>query len=273
MSDQEDDGPFDKLPRAAEFLLHVPLYESFRFDKRKSNPFFEIEHFKGPLDCFCPGCERHSVFNRIGEPKYSELAHTHNYVFTIPMVCSRSQGHRILFIFRSHQGVLQKIGQYPSLADLATPDLEKYRPVLGKERFRELSRAIGLAAHGVGVGAFVYLRRIFESLVEEARASAAAEEGWNQAAYEAGRMDEKIALLRAYLPPFLVENRALYGIMSVGVHTLSEQECMAAFPAVRAGIELILDDRLERQLREEKLKAASASIGALKGALNKRDAT
>jgi hypothetical protein len=187
------------------------------------------------------------------------------------MVCSRDRGHKILFIFRAHQGVLQKIGQYPSLADLATPDLDKYRVVLGKERFRELTRGIGLAAHGVGIGAFVYLRRIFEGLIEEARTAASVNADWDQPAYESARMDEKIAMLSDQLPAFLVENRGLYRIMSVGVHTLSEPECLAAFPVVRAGIELILDEQLERKRREEKIRAATLNISTLKGSL-KRDA-
>lgn len=66
-------------------------------------------------------------------------------------------------------------------------------------------------------------------------------------------MDDKIMILKQHLPKFLVENRTLYGIMSVGVHTLSEAECLAAFPVVRVGIELILDEHLERHIRKTKL--------------------
>ncbi len=266
-------GPFDNLPKPADFLLNVPLYEVFRFDEDEGTPFFALEHFKESLDCHCPACGKHSVFTRPGEPKYADHHHLHNYIFSLWFVCSRDQNHKIMFIFRSNRGVLQKIGQYPSLADLATPDLQKYRPVLGEERFRELSRAIGLAAHGIGIGAFVYMRRIFEGLVENARASASADARLDQASFERSRMEEKIAILRDHLPDFLVENRALYAIMSVGVHTLSEQECLAAFPAVRVGIELILDDQLERARRAQKIKDASNSIAALKGSLGKPDAT
>lgn len=265
MAAKSDTDAFDKLPAPEDFLLKVPLYEAFRFNDEVANPFFAIEHFKGALDCFCLGCNRHSVFNRIGESNYSEFAHTYNHIFILWFSCSREQGHRIAFLFRSHQGILQKIGQFPSLADLAAPDLQKYRPVLGDERFRELNRAVGLAAHGVGIGALVYMRRIFEALVESARVIAERETSWDQDSYDRARMDEKIAILKDYLPAFLVENRALYGIMSVGVHTLAEQECLAAFPVVRLGIELMLDDQLDKAKRERKLKDASQSIAVLKG--------
>lgn len=258
----------DSLPSPQDFCLTIPLYKEFKFDKEKPDPFFALEYYKGTLDCFCRGCGRHSVFNRFAEPKYVEHAHQFNYVFGIWFACSRDKTHQICFLFHSHQGILQKIGQFPSLADLDTPDLQKYRGVLGDQGFRELNRAVGLASHGVGVGAFVYLRRIFENLIEEARQVASAQPVWDQDAFERSRMDEKIVILKDYLPNFLVENRTLYSIMSVGVHTLSEDECLEAFPVIRVAIELILDDQLERKAREKKVSAAAKSISALKSSLS-----
>jgi hypothetical protein len=214
------DVAFDPLPSPQEFCLTVPLYEKFKFDKNKSSPLFAFEMYKGTLDCFCHGCQRHSVFHRLGEPQYTEYAHLNDYIFELYFACSRDTNHRITFMFRSHQGILQKIGQFPSLADLATPDLQKYRPVLGDERFRELTRAVGLASHGVGIGAFVYLRRIFEHLIDKARHVASGQPGWDQAAFDRSRMDDKIVTLKDHLPSFLVANLALYGIMSGGTHTV-----------------------------------------------------
>lgn len=96
--------------------------------------------------------------------------------------------------------------------------------------------------------------------------------GWDEDLYRRSRMDAKIDLLKEHLPGFLVENRGLYGILSVGVHTLSEDECLAAFPAVRLAIELILDDRLEEHERDMKLKSAAQSIAALKQSGGRTDA-
>jgi hypothetical protein len=152
------------------------------------------------------------------------------------------------------------------------PDLRKYRQVLGDERFKELTRAIGLTTHGVGVGAFVYLRRIFESLVEEAHSAASSADGWDEEAYIKARMDEKIGLLKEHLPEFLVQNRGLYSILSVGVHTLTEAECLASFPAVKLAIELILDDLLEQRERQAKVKAATQSLAALKASGGRAEA-
>lgn len=266
-SPETSENEKEDMPSPEAFCLTVPLYEGFSFDDERSNPFFGLEHFKGTLDCYCQECGRHSVFNRQGEAKYTDRSHFRNYVFSLWFACSRDEKHRAFFVFRAHQGILEKIGQFPSLADLATPDLQKYRPILGNERYRELTRGVGLASHGVGIGAFVYLRRIFESLIEEARVAAATQADWDQVAYEKARMDEKIALLKMHLPPFLVENRALYGILSIGVHALPESECLKAFPVVRLGIELILDDHLEKYERERKIIQAKGNIATLGGAL------
>ncbi|WNC94382.1 hypothetical protein RI103_34995 [Paraburkholderia sp. FT54] len=269
----EEDSPIAQgnvdLPSAEDFCLSVPIYETFPFDKDQTTPFFAIEHYSGTLDCFCEGCGRHTVFNRIGKADYREHHHSQNYIFSLWFVCSRNNAHRSMFFFRSHQGVLQKIGQYPSMADLDTPDLQKYRTVLGKERFRELTRGVGLASHGVGIGAFVYLRRVFESLIEEAKPEASQQHGWDDSAFAAARMDGKIQMLKQILPRFLVENRNLYGILSVGVHTLSEQECLDAFPAVKLAIELILDEMLEKSNREKKLAEAKKSLSSLGAVIKK----
>ena len=259
------------LPSAKDFCLSVPLYERFEYDDEKNNGFFEVEQFEGTLDFHCLECRQHSVFT-VRKNNYSTNCYYTNYIFSLQFACSRNASHRALFLFRAHKGIIEKIGQFPSLADLALPDLRKYRPILGETRFKELTRAIGLTTHGVGVGAFVYLRRIFESLIEQAHQSAVSDQGWDEDTFVRARMDEKIGMLKEHLPKFLVENRSLYGILSVGVHTLSEEDCLAAFPAVRLAIELILDDLLEEHERQSKLKEAAQSLASLKASGGRTEA-
>lgn len=259
---------FDTLPSPQDFCLSVPLYEQFRFDQFAESPFADLHQYWSALDCFCHGCRKQTVFKRLDVPLTNVFGGTNNYVFSLWFACSRNDDHKSCFVFRSHEGILQKIGQYPSIADLVTPDLQKYRPVLGDDSFRELTRAIGLVSHGVGVGAFVYLRRIFESLIKKAKNVAAKESGWDESQSFANvRMDEKIVMLKQYLPVFLYENRSLYSIMSVGVHTLSEAKCLKAFPVIRVGIEFILDEQLEMDARKKKIADAAKGISALEGEL------
>jgi len=174
--------------------------------------------------------------------------------------CTRDSRHLLHYSFLVHHSSLVKIGQHPSLADLDSAHIEKYRKVLSKAKYPELSRAIELSAQGVGVGSFVYLRRIFEDLIEEARKIVSADASWDESKYQKGRTEERILLLKDYLPSFLVEHRKLYKILSKGIHELTEDECNKHFAAVKIAIELILDAKLKELEREEKEKKASGDL-------------
>ena len=45
---------------------------------------------------------------------------------------------------------------------------------------------------------------------------------------------------------------------------LSEKDCLEAFPIIKLGIELILDEEIEKKKREEKLKTATKELSLLR---------
>jgi hypothetical protein len=55
----------------------------------------------------------------------------------------------------------------------------------------------------------------------------------------------------------------MYGILSKGIHELSEEDCLKAFPAVKIGIEIILDAKLHAEAERKKLEEARRAIQAL----------
>ena len=258
------------IPSATEFCTSIPLYREYDYDESAHHPLLALECSDAPLDAYCDGCGQHSVFER-PKPPYPEYdgGYRHHLII-MRYSCTRDRRHQLIFVLKAHAGKVQKIGQSPSISDLVAPEVQKYRSVLGKDLHRELVRGIGLAAHDVGIGSFIYLRRVFESLIERAHAVACKDVSWSEEEYQRSRMDEKIVLLRSYLPEFLVKNRSLYGVLSVGVHALSERECLDAFPIVRVGIDLILDAMLAEKQRVEKEKAATKQIAAV--AASKRPA-
>jgi hypothetical protein len=89
---------------------------------------------------------------------------------------------------------VQKIGQFPSLADIANDESKTYRSVLTQEDSSEFHKAIGLAAHGVGIGSFVYLRRIFERLVISRFEEFKTVEGWIDEDFYQKRMAERVRI-------------------------------------------------------------------------------
>ena len=252
-------------PSPQEFYISYPLYQGFTFAKEESQAGWEVMFSQEPIDTYCPECNAHSIFRRqiTGTISYDPDAWEGDGQFAFRLKCSRNSDHQLYFMFKVKGRTMQKIGQYPSLADLNTYDVRQYAAVLGKDDFREFNKAIGLAAHGVGVGSFVYLRRIFENLVDTAYQKAKVDSGWDDEAFQSGRMAERIQLLAGHLPEFLVENRSMYKILSQGIHELTEDECLAAFPVIKMGIELVLDEKLVVAAKQRKLEQARKAIHGL----------
>lgn len=253
-----------------QFYIDTPLYEKVIFNNEDDVSPYNILFFDQPFDAFCEGCNKHTIFQRVSDN--NRPAQSSSWLDyprrTATFRCSRDSHHLLFFLVNidGEERSLEKIGQYPSLATLSMYDVKQYQTVLAKDTFRELTKAIGLAAHGVGIGSFVYLRRIFEGLVEEAHVEAMVQRDWDDELYGKSRMGEKIELLADYLPSFLVENKSMYGILSKGIHELSEDVCLAAFPVVKVGIEIILDAKIEEAAAKKKLASARLAIQQLTSA-------
>lgn len=252
------------FPTPQDICLNASLYKAYSVDKVTMGHAARLLKFDGHLDMYCLSCKAMSVFQCSTDYPYQtvEFRYWFKHEFmTMTAVCSRNDLHRGAFIFRLDEETgVQKIGQYPSAADVGAFDVKKYVKVLSKENFSGLKAAIGLSAHGVGAGALVYLRRIFESLITEAHEVASREPGWDEELYLRGRMQDRVKLLRDHLPDFLVEHHKLYGILSHGIHEMPEEQCREYFPVLKMSIELILDQKLMQFERQKKIKEAAAFI-------------
>lgn len=283
------------MEKVEELLVSKGLYDSVDItveDLAELEKYLSKNKYAGnTIDCFCVYCGTNRVFEyadsevhdstgmvrmnifddvnaKARKPKKEEIFNSYlnrRYVFTYR--CTRNKEHAILFDLIVSDDKIIKIGQYPSVADLVIPEIAKYKSILGKQ-YRELSKAIGLFAHGIGIGSFVYLRRIIENLVFDKYNQVADELGISKEVFEHLKFDIKIETLKDYLPKVLVTNKNVYGIISKGVHELSEEECREMFPYIKAGIELILDDLLAEKERKEKEKVFEKFVAQKTGELN-----
>ena len=175
--------------------------------------------------------------------------------------CAMDNTHHLDYIVLTHGNKMIKFGQYPSIADLSFPELKDYRKVMTKEDERELKRAIGLFASGIGVGSFVYLRRIFERIIMTASQKAIEDGKIKENEFIRARVDERIKMLAEYLPQTLVNSPVFYGIISKGIHELSEEDCIEFFPVMQSFIMMILRqwEKIRRDKEEEKKLTISLS--------------
>ena len=269
--DNQANGPIF-LPSVETLLFKAPLYATFALSD-------DLEHVRilygrvvqngrsvpSKVDGFCPFCKRDTTFavqpiNIPGGDPGNNIKQ--RYAFEhMRIVCARDEYHSIRYYFLINEMTIQKIGQYPSLADIAIDEMrEKYRSVLRGQNWSELYKAIGLAAHGEGIGSFVYLRRVFERLIRSRFDEFKTDEGWNDADFQRLRMDEKIALLKDHLPSYLGEIRKIYSIFSKGIHELENEACLAFFEVGKRSIIIILDDDLKKQEELSTRKELAAAV-------------
>jgi len=274
--------PDSKLPSLADIVASVALYK--RIDITAIEPFSLSLLLSGfvPCDIYCIRCKRMSVFRTsapLPTPKMvgstdlplpprkpadkTKSTKHEDRDWALELICSRNVNHKIAVFFKIENDSLSKIGQYPSLADLQLHELSKYDRVLAESLRRDFARAIGLNAHGIGIGSFIYLRRIFEALVEDAHDEALKSPDWNDELFQKSKMDERVRLLKHTLPELLVANAAIYSILSKGVHTLSDDECLEYYDTLKTSIELILDEKIRRDQEQLARKRLSADISRI----------
>ena len=271
----------DRVMILEEFVFDVPLYQ--KIDATNGyNDIVELLRARSPqstIDGYNPIRKKESTFclaKGLGEYRgfhsgvvtsfisYKNSLMNEVGVKTLDFICQRYEDKLTIAVFHDpNNSILIKVGQYPSVADIHIGQVKQYDKVLEKPILREFTKAIGLAANGVGIGSFVYLRRIFENLIYEVLEEA--KDVIDIEAFKTQRMDEKIDTLKNYLPPFIVENKQIYGILSKGIHELEEEVCLAYFDCMRNSIELILNERLvqiEKKKKEEQVKKSIQEIAS-----------
>jgi hypothetical protein len=289
--DELEENKETEIPTPEDFFLKTNLYEKFKIDRNNENDIdrvLEIELFVGAISCYCNECNEKRTFrndlieksipsdtsySKLKQHKTPSIFKSNFYpsqqlnmllkerTFTLEFYCTHNHDHRIYFTFTIQNSIIQKSGQFPTLLDLEdSSEINKYKKELGKEEGRNYHKAIGLASHGIGAGSYVYLRRIFEGFIYEAKDKAIKEGVIIEDDFVPKKMNDRIELLKDYLPEILVEHKEYYSVVSKGIHELSEDECLEHFHILKMGIEVILDEKIELRKREEKRSAFKVGI-------------
>jgi hypothetical protein len=290
------DNKFDK------FLCETGLYEKLDISIDDMDDITEFLRGQAKPDVFCVECKENRVFNgkvnKVTIPKkdlfvpvYHEgnpelnaaISHSikergikhfqefveKNRITTMKYQCSKDDNHQLVYVILLNESYIMKIGQYPSYRDIESPQMKKFQKVLGKY-YLELSTAIRLYSVNVGIGSFVYLRRIIEKLVYDTfkEAEAAGKLTEQQFEFQAdgqhrNGMEEKIKLLKGSLPDMITDHPKIYGVVSMGIHELSEEECLKCFPVLKDGIVMILDDIVAKKEKEKAAEEYKKSLGKI----------
>ena len=154
------------------------------------------------------------------------------------------------------KGKLVKFGQFPSPMYFSKNINNSAIKMLDDEEKKYYMLAIKSQENNLNIASFVYLRRVFESLIDKAQKQ-------SETDFSGMRTKDIIKqLVKENLLNEILKDtgyNVLYTLLSDGVHNLSEEECSDQFELLKSAIEIILEDELyKRQLEKRKI-----SIGNL----------
>jgi len=258
-----------KIISKHDFYFETALYELIDYPQLES----ESNLLTGDVDAYSSRNNTDTtykinlVWTKILETKYiNQFSEPRRGFCNVILSCKRKDND-ILYFFIYNDEInkkVMKVGQYPSIADLQFAEIgKKYDKILSSQDLHDLKKAIGLMAHGAGAGSLVYLRRIFENIIWDTYEKNKDTLNISEVDFKKKRMDEKVDFLKDFLPSQLVEMKSIYGILSKGVHELSEKECLTYFPALKLSIILILDQKIKEEIEKKKssdIKKALADI-------------
>lgn len=192
----------------------------------------------------------------------------HTRIIVLSFICTLDNNHYIDYIVQTDGNVFRKIGQFPTIADMEFPQLDQLSNVIDEQSRKELRRAIGLYAQGIGIGAYVYLRRVFERIVDEAQNLSISDNRFSEEDFSLKTVAEKIKMLKEYLPDMITRNAVVYGIVSKGIHEMSEEECISFFPVLKETIFIILRHWSEKKKEREAEIQLTKQISQIKTQLS-----
>ena len=218
-------------------LLNLSLYQPIELTEEQMDEYNSLNDRYNSFEAnsvrsFCPFCNDISVFKISGRAYYSGHE-TIQYIKdehepdvdsdltlirdrrrpiiyadisnVIILSCSLEETHQIALFLQIINNSIIKVGQYPSFSDLQR-DKKGLHKQLPEKDSREIRRAIGLYSHGVGVGAFVYLRRVFENLVIQSYDEMESLKE-DREEFLSRRMDDRIDYLKDSIPEVIHSQR------------------------------------------------------------------
>ena len=258
-----------------QLLENEPPYKVMQFEYKWYINYGFIEDIR--IDDFCQTCDAQKVFcSEVKEnfkelltdtfkviggppgtngPAPSEFYKDKEYFVNLILYCAKcGEPHYYSLLFKGN--TVTKIGQYPSFTKVAAQDLKKYKNLISKY-YPELTKSVNAYSQGMGVAAFVYLRRILEYLVESRFNG--------DASWKFIEKLKEVEKTETIIPSELSEIKSeIYSILSKGIHEYEEEECMQLYLSVKFIIERMLDLELEKKENANKAKIA---IKAIKGKL------
>ena len=158
--------------------------------------------------------------------------------------------------------IVRKIGQNPSMLTIKGFDFDKYKKILEKiNGYDDYKKADLSNAEHFYVGAYAYLRRIFEKLILYYLGDTKLKDN---------HMDTKIEAVKDKFDP-RVQNllKNLYGILSKSIHEFDEDESKEYYEYLKAVIEIQLEYMFTENEKDKQSKKLEGILNRIATETNK----
>lgn len=216
-------------------------------------------YYSGP-NCYCFSADFDKKSKSIDRPfdddELTPFVVYLKYLF-ICTNCNRTYQMYVRVEFDKKDVVVQKIGQYPSQIDVEGYDFDVYKSILNKiSAYVDFKKSHLCFVEGFYVGAFAYLRRVFEKMLF-------AYVG-NQKLLD-NHISTKIEAAKSHFSPDILSMlKPLYELLSISIHELDEGTSKEYYEYLVTVIEIQLQYEKSNKEKENKLNELSEKINKFK---------
>lgn len=243
------------------------------------------------IDCYCPKCKENktfiisssdfyqsafcfikainSSFSRCSSVPGSSTNDPHSLFlnergkFDLELKCPVCN-ETIYFYYIYENGYIMKINTYPNSMNGLKQKYRKYK-LLNNDDYNYAEEFITgcylFYNSKSGIGSFCYLRRCLENFVKD-YTNDLFNEGKISEIYNASlKFEKKINIIKGELDKDVYGMlKPLYSILSLGIHELKEQECLDFFIQLKEILEILLDERLEKINKKNKIQKLKKNL-------------
>ena len=188
------------------------------------------------------------------------------YYIKYKFTCTNNPSHEYILLIsielKDGMFIVRKIGQNPSILTVKGFDFDKYRKFLEKiDAYNDYKKADLSFVDHFYAGAYTYLRRIFEKLIKYYLGDAQLEDD---------HMDTKIDKVKENFDPRINSYlKSLYGVLSKGIHELSEDESKNYYEYLKAIIDMQLEYIKTENDKDEQSKKLGADLSRIINLIDK----
>ncbi|NIE95177.1 hypothetical protein F3J02_01545 [Acinetobacter sp. Tr-809] len=257
-----------------DLLEKAPLYTTSSISKSISS-YDDTQLFLKEIDYECPTCECIRPFHNTDSSNVAVVLSYNkskemNFADFTCVSCNKHSKFFLLYAEKIEGSIINitKIGEFPQKELKRSKALSKFF----KSDKEEYNKAVICMANGYGVASYAYMRRIVEnnilSLLEQIQEVVAQDSDIAKSINElkaTSPMSDRIKIANNALPDYLKPDGfnplgQIYGLLSDGVHSLSDSECLDKAENIQACLEFLISELAAHKQNKEDFKKRLAAL-------------